>query len=214
MNKTGKFMVFEGGEGTGKTTQIKLLEQRLRDEGHLVYVTREPGGRGCSLGEKIRNILKDPENKNMVPEAELFLFLASRAQHVQNHIQPHLNLNYIVISDRYYGSTLAYQHYGRGLFDFDEILRLNSFATLGLEPDVTFFLDLEPQKGISRIGLKAENDRFDSAKLEFHEKVRNGYLDIAEKKAWQVINADDTIVGIHRNIWEKTKQIFFNVNDR
>jgi dTMP kinase len=130
----GKFIVFEGGEGTGKSTQIKLLETKLREQGFLVYLTREPGGNGVPLGEKIRQILKDPENSTMAPETELFLFLASRAQHVKKHIMPHLELNYIVICDRFFGSTLAYQHFGRGLFNLDEVKKINSFATGGLIP--------------------------------------------------------------------------------
>ncbi len=203
----GKFIVFEGGEGTGKTTQIKLLEKRLRDAGYLVFMTREPGGNGSPLAEKIRALLKDPANKEMTPETELFLFLASRSQHVKKHIQPHLGLNYIVISDRFYGSTLAYQHFARGLFNLDEVKKINSFATGGLEPDLTIFLDIEPEKGLARIQPNIINDRLDSEALDFHHRVRNGFLTLARtEKNWQIVSADNTIENIQEQIWQQVSK--------
>lgn len=203
----GKFIVFEGGEGTGKTTQIKLLEKKLRDLGYLVFVTREPGGNGSPIAEKIRQLLKDPTNKDMAPETELFLFLASRAQHIRKHIDPHMKLNYIVICDRYFGSTLAYQHFGRGLFNLDEVKRLNNFATGGLEPDLTFFFNIEPEKALNRIKTTAENDRFDSEALEFHHRVRNGYLTLSRtEKNWKVVEADNSIDALHDQIWQSVAQ--------
>jgi dTMP kinase len=208
VNYNGKFIVFEGGEGTGKTTQIALLEKRLMEQGFDVYLTREPGGSGCVIGEKIRTLLKDPQHREMVPEAELFLFLASRAQHVKQLILPKLQQGTIVICDRFFGSTLAYQHFGRGLFNLDEVKRINNFATQGLEPDLTALLDIEPEKGIGRKQDTIENDRLDSEALEFHHKVRNGYLTLAQiRPNWSIIPADDTVENIHEQLWHNIGQL-------
>lgn len=203
----GKFIVFEGGEGTGKTTQIAILADKLKKFGFLSYATREPGGVGCPVAEKIRVILKDQENI-IVPETELFLFLASRAQHVQQCIIPHLQESNIVISDRFYGSTLAYQHFGRGLFDLNEIKKINEFATGGLEPDLTVLLDIDPAKGLRRIAEKAKNDRFDSENIEFHRKVRQGFLTLAKlRDDWAVIDADADQKTVHKHIWAKVSAL-------
>jgi len=206
---SGKFIVFEGGEGTGKSTQIKLLETKLRELGFLVFLTREPGGNGCLIAEKIRQILKDPEHTAMAPETELFLFLAARAQHVKKHVVPHLELNYIVICDRFFGSTLAYQHFGRGLFNLEEVKKINSFATGGLVPDLTVLFDIEPEKGLERRQLagKLAEDRFDSEALAFHQKIRNGFLSLANTEPnWEIINAGNTIEKVQEDIWEKVAQ--------
>ncbi|MFH0779511.1 MAG: dTMP kinase [Parcubacteria group bacterium] len=203
----GKFIVFEGGEGTGKTTQIAILAKKLREFAFLPYITREPGGTDCPVAEKIRAILKDPENI-IVPEAELFLFLASRAQHVKQCIVPHLEQSDIVISDRFYGSTFAYQHFGRGLFDLNEIKKINEFATGGLEPDLTVLLDIDPAKGLARIAEKANDDRFDSENIEFHRKVRQGFLTLAKlRDHWAVIDADADPKTVHKHIWAKVSDL-------
>ncbi|MBU1132364.1 dTMP kinase [Patescibacteria group bacterium] len=208
MNTQGRFIVFEGGEGTGKTTQLKLLEQKLREKGFLVFVTREPGGNGSEIAEKIRTIIKDPDHKNMAPETELFLFLAARAQHVQKHIRPHLELSYIVICDRFFGSTLAYQHFGRGLFNLEEVKRINDFATGGLQPDLTILLDIDPEIGLARKKDQQVQCRLDNEKLEFHEKVRKGYLNLSEtNKDWQIISAENEIDSIHENIWSHVSRL-------
>lgn len=205
---SGKFIVFEGGEGTGKTTQIELLEQMLRDNGFVVFRTREPGGTNCPISEKIRGLLKDPANKKMVPETELFLFLASRAQHVQQVIKPQLEQGTIVLCDRFYGSTLAYQHFARGLFDLNEVIRLNAFATAGLEPNLTILLDLEPEKGLARIKDQLSLDRLDSEKLEFHNKVRTGYLTLSKTLPnWFVVSADADVSYINQLIWNKVLEL-------
>jgi dTMP kinase len=147
----------------------------------------------------------------MTPETELFLFLASRAQHVKKHIVPHLDLNYVVLCDRFYGSTLAYQHFARGLFEYEEIKKINAIATGNLEPNLTFFLDIEPEKGLTRIQNKLADDRFDSEALEFHHKVRNGFLTIAQtEKNWQVLSADTTIETLHEQIWQHVSQALKN----
>ena len=204
----GKFIVFEGGEGTGKTTQIQLLADKLKQNGFNVYLTREPGGMGCPIAEKIRALLKDPENRDMTPETELFLFLASRAQHVKKVIIPHLERGDIVVCDRFFGSTFAYQHFGRGLFNLDEVKKINDFAIHGLEPDLTILLDLPPEEGLKRIESEIKKDRFDSEKLEFHKKVRTGNLTLAKiKPNWTLIDARGTINDIHDKIWNATVEL-------
>jgi len=205
---SGKFIVFEGGEGSGKTTQITLLEEKLRANGVDVYKTREPGGFGCPIAEKVRTVIKDPANKEMVAETELFLFLASRAQHVQQIIRPQLERNAIVLCDRFYGSTLAYQHFARGLFNLDEVIRLNDFATHGLEPDLTILLNVTPEDGLARIKDQLAACRLDSEKLEFHKKVQSGYLTLAGiKPNWVVIPAENGIETVHQTIWSKVSEL-------
>src|SRR6056297_422703 len=204
----GKFIVFEGGEGSEKTTQIKLLKQNLEKCGIQVFLTREPGGTDCPIAEKIRHLLKDPANKNMCAKTEFFLFLASRAQHVKQTIVPHLQKDHAVICDRFYGSTLAYQHFGRGLFALPEMKKINSLATGGLEPDLTILLDMQSEKGLNRINARRSQDRLDSEKAEFHQKVRQGFLNLAESLPnWQIIQADDTIENINKKIWQKIKPL-------
>lgn len=205
---TGKFIVFEGGEGTGKTTQIKMLLDYLKSKNQKVFLTREPGGTDCPIAEKIRNLIKDPQNKDMVPKCELFLFLASRAQHVSQIINPHKEAGDIIICDRFFGSTLAYQHYARGLFELDEVKNLNNFATGGLIPDLTILLDIDPQVGLNRIQDRATQDRLDSEALAFHQKVRDGYLALSKNEPnWVVINADQSIDEIHQQIQQKVNNI-------
>lgn len=176
----------------------------------MVYLTREPGGNGCSIAEKIRQILKDPEHTAMAPETELFLFLAARAQHVKKHVIPHLELNYIVICDRFFGSTLAYQHFGRGLFNLEEVKNINRFATGGLVPDLTILFDIEPEKGLERRQLagKLAEDRFDSEALAFHQKIRNGFLSLSNTEPnWEIINAGNSIPDVQENIWRKVANL-------
>ena len=147
----GKFIVFEGGEACGKSTQIKILAEKLKNINRPLLVTREPGGTDCQLAEKIRTILKDPQNSDMCSETELFLLLASRAQHVKTKILPVLQNGGIVLCDRFFGSTFAYQAYGRQLFDLDVIKKLNDFATGGLIPDLTVYFDMAPELALKRI---------------------------------------------------------------
>lgn len=204
----GKFIVFEGGEGTGKTTQIKMLEEKLRKLKFNVLLTREPGGTNCPIAEKIRQLLKDPENKDMHPKTELFLFLASRAQHVEQIIKRGLQQNKIIICDRFFGSTFAYQHFGRGLFELTDIKNINNFATGGLIPDLTILLDINPQIGIARINDRKNEDRLDSEEMNFHNKVRDGYLKLARSEPnWTVINAEQSIEDIKRQLWDKVQRI-------
>lgn len=180
------FITFEGIEGSGKTTARQLLAQELEKRGHDVLLTREPGG--CGLGRALRPILLDARNSGLCNRAELYLFLADRAQHVAEIIRPALEAGQIVICDRYTDSTLAYQGYGRDR-DPDRLRRANDLATGGLQPDLTLLCDLPVSAGLERAGLRNRREgtvlsegRFDGESLNFHERVRQGYLAIAAEE--------------------------------
>jgi dTMP kinase len=181
------FITFEGIEGCGKSTQVDLLRQYLTGLGHKVLVTREPGG--CFIGEKIRDILLDPENRGMTALTELLLYEASRAQHVADVIEPALEAGETVISDRFYDASTAYQGHARGL-GADKVERLNLIATEGLRPDLTIVLDLEASEGLRRLGQ--DLDRIESEAVDFHEKVRNGYIEIANSHPERVRVVDSS----------------------
>jgi dTMP kinase len=183
----GIFITFEGIEGCGKSTQVGLLEQYLAARGHEVVVTREPGG--CFIGEKIRGILLDPANGGMTALTELFLYEASRAQHVADVVKPALEAGKTVISDRFYDASTAYQGHARGL-GADKVEELNLIATGGLRPDLTIVLDLPASEGLRRLGR--DLDRIESEALDFHEKVRNGYIEIAESDPERVKLVDSS----------------------
>jgi len=168
---TGLFITFEGVEGAGKTTQIGLLRHALEREGHTVCVTREPGG--DAVAEGVRRLVLLSE---MTPRAELLLFLASRAQNVETVIRPALTAGQIVLCDRYIDSSLAYQGCARGL-GRDVVAPLNAFAINGVVPDLTILLDLPPEIGLAR---QNETNRMEAEKLEFHERVRKGFLTEAQ----------------------------------
>lgn len=171
----GVFLVFEGGEGAGKSTQMERLASYLRSKGHRVMVTREPGG--TSVGNRIRQILLDPDAKEISPKAEALLYAADRAQHVDEKIRPALEAGSIVISDRYLDSSLAYQGLARGL-GVDDVLSLNQWGTAGLLPDLVMFLDGEPEEGLRRSGA---DDRIEQEGLDFHLKVREAYRSLADR---------------------------------
>ena len=194
----GLFITFEGGDGCGKTTQIKLLDEYLRNKGYKTLITREPGSKG--LGEKVREILLNYDG-DVSPVCESFLFLADRAQNVDCLIKPALEEGTIVICDRHTDSSVAYQGYGRGL-DIDRIKKLNSIATSGLSPDLTIVLDVDVETSQKRVG--AEKDRMESAGIEFFERVRQGYLEIAkqEPERVKVVDSTKTINEIHKEILE------------
>lgn len=175
----GMFITFEGPDGSGKSTQATLLAQKLREEGYSVLLTREPGG--TALGEVVRGILlgKDLEMAN---ETEALLYAAARAQHVGEKIKPALGQGKIVICDRFVDSSLAYQGYGLGL-SLKELKKINYFATGGLKPNLTFLLDLEPGWGLARARKeRGAMDRIEERALEFHSKVRHGFLDLAKQE--------------------------------
>ena len=183
------FVTFEGPDGSGKTTQIRLLAEWLRERGREVVLTREPGG--TEIGDQIRAVLHDPYNTAMDARAEILLYSASRAQHVAQLIRPALAAGKIVISDRYADSTLAYQGYGRGL-DLEMLRTITRFATRGLTPGLTLYLDITPEEGLQRRRLGGDEwNRLDAEALEFHQRVRAGYLELVEQEPerWAVVNA-------------------------
>ncbi|NTU74567.1 MAG: dTMP kinase [Anaerolineaceae bacterium] len=182
------FITLEGPEGSGKTTHAPLLAQYLRQLGYTVFTTREPGG--TQISDQIREVLTRLDNEGMNPRTELLLFCAARAQLVEQVIRPRIAQGEIVISDRYADSTLAYQGYGHGL-DIDFLHRLLSFATGNLKPDLTVLLDVDAEVGLSRKQKEGEWNRLDAYAVAFHQRVRAGYLEMAnaESERWQIIDA-------------------------
>ena len=187
--KQGLFITFEGADGCGKTTQIELLNKYLLNKGHETLLTREPGAKG--LGVKLREILLNYDGE-VSPNCESFLFLADRAQHIDCIIKPALEEGKIILCDRHTDSTVAYQGYGRGL-DIERINYLNNVATSGLKPDLTIVFDIDIETSMKRVG--SQKDRMESAGIEFFNRVRNGYLEIAkqEPERVKVINSADSI---------------------
>ena len=185
----GVFITLEGPEGGGKTMQMAALAQALRALGHDVLATREPGG--TPIGDQIRQVLSDLLNTAMRPRTELLLFQASRAQLVEQLIRPHLDQGGVVLCDRYGDSTLAYQGYGHQSFELEQVRRLVEFATGGLTPDLTLLLDIDVEAGLQRKVRAGEWNRLDAYQVEFHQRVRQGYLAMAqaEPQRWVVVNA-------------------------
>jgi dTMP kinase len=209
--KKGCFITFEGPEGAGKSTQVKLLRQALGSRGIECLLTREPGG--TPLAEQLRDIVKYHEgDEPMAAETELLLFAASRAQHVRNLIKPAIAEGKVVICDRFYDSTTAYQGYARNL-ELDFVQRLNMFAIAGCKPDLTILLDLPPEAGFSRTAVRAEtqglNDRLENEALDFHLAVRSAFLTIAEQEPERVkvVSALDTPEVIHCTIMELIENV-------
>ncbi len=183
------FITFEGPDGSGKTTQIRLLTGWLRGQGYEVIVTREPGG--TDIGDQIRDVLHDPDNIAMNARTEILLYSASRAQHVAQLVRPALAAGKVIVSDRYADSTLAYQGYGRGLH-LETLMTITLFATDGLLPDLTLYLDITPEEGLRRRQLGGDEwNRLDAEALEFHQQVRDGYLELIkqEPRRWVVVDA-------------------------
>jgi dTMP kinase len=199
----GKFVSFEGIEGCGKTTQIALLSEYLKKRDVPHTITREPGG--TAVGEGIRKILLNSETIHLTVASELLLFYASRSQNIQEKIKPALERNEMVICDRYYHASMAYQGYGRGI-PLDFIQKLTDLVCRPYRPDVTFLLDIEPEVGLARARARnhtrPENEgRFEAEDLDFYNKVRDGYLELAsEDERIQLIYADRPIEAVHRHI--------------
>lgn len=173
----GVFITLEGPEGAGKSTQTPQLAAWLEQQGYEVVPTRNPGG--TPIGAQIRQILLDPANRAMVSLAELMLYAADRAQHVDQVVRPALEAGCVVLCDRFGDSTMAYQGYGRGL-DRETIRRLNEMATGGLVPDLTLLLDLPVEAGLSRVARSRETDRLETEAIAFHQRLRAGYLELAQ----------------------------------
>ena len=192
----GLFITFEGCDGCGKTTQLELLAKYLQDKGYDVIVTREPGARG--LGEKLREILLNYDGE-VSSNCESFLFLADRAQHIDTIVKPAIDAGKIVLCDRHIDSTAAYQGYGRGL-DIDQINYLNNIATSGLKPNLTLLFDVDIETSMARVGNN--KDRMENAGIEFQEKVRHGYLELAKKepKRIKVFDSGKTIEQLHQEV--------------
>jgi dTMP kinase len=187
---SGKFIVFEGVEGAGKTTQIHQTATWLQNccgIDRSIVMTREPGG--TILGQKIRQLLLDDPNGWIDRRTELLLYGADRAQHVESVIRPHLDRGDIVLCDRFTDSTIAYQGYGRG-FDRAEIDRVNQLATGGLQSDLTLWLDLDVTLGLQRVALRGQPDRMERATLDFHQRVRQGYQDLANVYPERIVRID------------------------
>lgn len=193
------FITFEGPEGSGKSTQLPALADYLQEIGHDVICTREPGG--TDIGNQIREVLMRMDNTGLHPRTEILLFLAARAQLVEEVINPSLAQGKIVLCDRYGDSTLAYQGYGHGL-DLDTLRAMLQFATGGLKPDLTILLDVDVPTGLKRKKIIEEWNRLDAFELSFHERVRAGYHILAEQEPerWKVVDASQSLVQVKAQI--------------
>ena len=210
------FISFEGIEGSGKTTQIESVCDHLRQKGHGVVVTREPGG--SNIGRQIRSILLDSKNKGLNPLSELLLYMADRAQHLDEIVKPGLSSGKVILCDRYYDATLAYQGYARGL-DIDLITQLHDLAFAGYKPELTLLLDLAPKTGLERAWQQIENGqrtgtetRFEEEALSFHGRVREGYLALArlEPQRFKIIDASEPQERVKQEILAVLDSVIHN----
>ncbi len=203
----GLFITFEGTDGSGKTTQIKLLEEYMLEKGCEVVLSREPGG--TRISEIIRDLILDPQNKEIVPLTEMILYAASRAQHVAEVIEPAVENGKIVICDRYVDSSYAYQGGGRGM-DLKIIADVNRIAVNGTVPDVTFFLDIDPEISVRRRINSTGADRIEQEKLDFHRRVYDGYkkLSILYPERIKTIDATKSIEEISSQIKDYINELF------
>lgn len=200
--KRGLFITFEGTDGSGKTTQIGFLKDYLNKAGYDVLLTREPGGNRIS--EKIRSVILDPEYTEMDSIAEFLLYSAARAQLVQEVIKPSLERGTIVVCDRYFDSSYAYQGYGRGM-DMKVLESISMMATGGLLPDVTFFFDLDPEIALNRRLASSQSDRIENEQLEFHKRVHAGYVKLAENSPDRIRRIDAARSA--ESIWTDVRNI-------
>jgi len=208
----GKFIVLEGIDGCGKTTQCKLLKEYLINKGYELIYTREPGG--TLVGEQIRDILLDKKNSNMYPVSEAFLYAAARAQLVDEKIKPAINGGMLVICDRFVDSTLAYQGYGRGI-SIGLLEQINDIATGSLKPDLVIILDLDVETSNLRLRKKTADDRLEMENKAFYENVRRGYLEIARDKGnYVVLDASLSIDELHKRILSVLEERLFESSNR
>jgi len=208
MKQRVRFITFEGIEGCGKTTQARLLSDALHARNIPVYLTREPGG--TRIGDQIRKILLHSENTDLKPLAELLLYEASRAQHVQEIIRPNIENDIHVLCDRYGDASIAYQGAGRAL-TADLVRKANQLATGGLLPDLTLLIDIEPEVGLSRararnlkFAFELDEGRFEEEDIRFHRKVREGYLQLAkeEPERFRIIDGSGSVEEVQQKIRE------------
>jgi dTMP kinase len=206
MPQRGRFITFEGIDGSGKSTQMRMLAGRLRAEGHDVFEAVEPGG--TAIGRQIRRILLDSSNQDLRPITELLLYFASRAQNVEECILPALSTGKIVLCDRFTDSTLAYQGYARGLGE-ETVLALDRIACHGLAPDITLLIDLDVETGLARVqkrnaGAADVETRMDDQSLEFHRKVREAYLALAKQHAdrFRIVDGRGAPEAVAEKVWE------------
>jgi len=207
MGRKGKFITFEGGEGCGKSTHIKRLAARLRQGGYPLFVAREPGG--TEVGEQIRHILQySQQSVAMFPETELLLFCASRAQLVREIIRPALDDGHIVICDRFFDSTSVYQGVGRKL-DPRAVAATNNFAIGDCRPDLTLVIDLDPRVGLERARGRELFDRMENASLDFYDRVRHGYLDLAKREPQRVkiVDGGQSVDVVGQEIWNLVRNV-------
>jgi len=201
VNAPGCLVVLEGGEATGKSTQAAMLGERLRAFGRDVEVTREPGG--TERGKRIREVLLHDHGR-LDPRAELFLLLADRAQHVAELVRPRLDAGAVVVSDRFTPSTLAYQGAGREL-GVEEVERLSTWASRGLEPDLVVVLDLPDSVADARVA--AVRDRLESEEPAFHARVREAYRVLAPLYGWQLVDATGTVDEVAERVWSAVRPV-------
>ncbi len=204
---------FEGGEGSGKSTIIKKIKPFLEKNNIDYLITREPGG--VPIAEKIRDIILDVNHTNMDIRTEAMLYAAARRQHLAQKVFPELNKGKVVIFDRFIDSSLVYQGYCRGI-GIDEVYELNQFATEGIMPNITIYLDVEPEIGLQRVNSgNREVNRLDLESLEFHKKVREGYLLLAKKYSnrYRVIDANQTLDSVYNDVIEVLKNALGIITD-
>jgi dTMP kinase len=202
-SERGFFITFEGPDGSGKSTQARMLAERLRGDGRQVLETVEPGG--TPIGQQMRRILLDPANKELTPIAELLLMFAARAQNVEQWILPALEQGKIVISDRFTDSSIAYQGSGRGL-GWERVLELDRIACRGLKPDLTICIDIDPETGLARaLARGGLETRLEEQAIEFHHKVREAYHELArrEPRRFRLIDGRGTPEAIAAGVWEQ-----------
>jgi dTMP kinase len=204
----GRFITFEGPDGSGKSTQARMLAERLRGEGRPVLESVEPGG--TPIGQQIRRILLDPANKELTATSELLLMFAARAQNVEQWILPALDQGKIVISDRFTDSSLAYQGAGRGLGS-STVLALDRIACKGLVPDLTICVDIDTETGLSRaLGRGGVDTRLEEQAIEFHQRARAAYHELArmEPQRFRLIDGHGTPEEIAAKVWEQVAPLF------
>ena len=203
-----KFITFEGGEGSGKSTQVEMLARAFKNHHFPIVCSREPGG---SIGaEEIRNLIVSGRINRWQPKTEVFLHSAARIEHVTQLIEPALSSGKTVICDRFFDSTFAYQGFGYGI-DLTELKKINEFAIGKLKPDVSVILDLPVSEGLKRARARnSGEDRYEKMKINFHEKVRQGFFELARQDAdrFEIIDASDPITTVHNKILELCREKF------